>query len=175
MSPSFEPLTAPAGLPDAPDRSDGSGTPESLARIALTPGGSSDGRGVIGRGLLDGAWWPRSRDLHRELPALIRALDPVWGRVTRVAVNPEHWPVIPKKVAVGGRMLHVGWFADEQDPHKLLLLSYRQARWDLLVIPPETPPAMAARLMAAAADPHNVRTASDLVAQENPGRAATAA
>ncbi|NGO69658.1 DUF5994 family protein [Streptomyces boncukensis] len=113
------------------------------ARLALKPDGGS-------RGLLDGAWWPRSRDLLGELPALIDVLDPLWGRITRVAVNPEHWPAVPREVAVRGRVVKVGWFTPELDPHKLLLLSYRIGRWDLLVVPPGSTAASAARLMAAA-------------------------
>lgn len=79
--------------------------------------------------------WPRSRDLPRELPSLMAVLDPLWGRITRVAVNPEHWPVVPRKVQVDGHIVKVGWFTPEIDPHKLLLLSYGVGRWDLLVIP----------------------------------------
>ncbi|MGW7611613.1 DUF5994 family protein [Streptomyces sp. NPDC054766] len=79
-------------------------------------------------------------------------LDPLWGRITHVAVNPEHWPVIPHKVPVRGHVVKVGWFTPEIDPHKLLLLSYGTGRWDLLVIPPETDPEAAARLMAAASE-----------------------
>lgn len=123
-----------------------------------------------GPGPLDGAWWPKSHDLSLELPSLVGALDLIWGRVTRIAVNPEHWPDLPKKVPVGGHVVHVGWFAAEQDPHDLLVLSYRSARWDLLVIPPETPQVMAVRLMAAASDPANRRTASQLIAQADPDR-----
>jgi hypothetical protein len=104
------------------------------------------------RGLLDGAWWPRSRDLLSELPALTEALDPLWGRITRIAVNPTYWPVVPRRVPVGGHIVKVGWFTTEIDPHKLLLLSYGTGRWDLLVIPPETGAESAARLMAAASD-----------------------
>ncbi|MEY9991442.1 hypothetical protein ABIE67_003474 [Streptomyces sp. V4I8] len=115
------------------------------ARLALKTDGTS-------RGLLDGAWWPRSRDLLSELPALTDVLDPLWGRITRIAVNPEHWPVIPRKVPVDGHIVKVGWFTPEIDPHKLLLLSYGTGRWDLLVIPPETGAESAARLMAAASD-----------------------
>ncbi|WP_254585283.1 DUF5994 family protein [Streptomyces sp. AC04842] len=95
--------------------------------------------------LIDGAWWPRSRDLTAELPALIEVLDPLWGRITRVTVNPTFWPYIPRKLPVQGHMVHVGWFEAEQDPHELLLLSYTVGRWDLLVIPPETEPATARR------------------------------
>ncbi|WP_030774910.1 MULTISPECIES: DUF5994 family protein, partial [unclassified Streptomyces] len=81
----------------------------------------------------------------------------------RVTVNPARWPVVPHTVAVDGRTLHVGWFT-EQDPDKLILLSYTVGRWDLLVIPPETEPAAAARLMAAAAIPGSVLSAGVLMA-----------
>ncbi|MGW7367267.1 DUF5994 family protein [Streptomyces sp. NPDC054841] len=135
------------------------------ARLSLTPAGSVPG-------LLDGAWWPRSRDLSRELPALIDVLDACWGRITRVTVNPAHWPVIPRKVPVAGHTVHVGWFKGEQDPNKLILLSYTAGRWDLLVIPPETGAAAAARLMAAAAIPGGLATASALMASEDTSREA---
>ncbi len=80
-------------------------------------------------------------------------------------MNPARWPVVPRTVAVAGRVLHVGWFT-EQDPDKLILLSYTVGRWDLLVIPPETEPAAAARLMVAAAIPGSVLTAGVLMANE---------
>ncbi|MFF7720195.1 DUF5994 family protein [Streptomyces luteogriseus] len=131
------------------------------ARLALkTDDGTSPG-------LLDGAWWPRSRDLLSELPSLTDVLDPLWGRITRIAVNPTHWPVIPRRVPVGGHIVKVGWFTPEIDPHKLLLLSYGTSRWDLLVIPPETGAESAARLMAAASGHDGPPlTASALIAAE---------
>ncbi|MFD7400682.1 DUF5994 family protein, partial [Streptomyces virginiae] len=43
------------------------------ARLSLTPKTALAGQ-------LDGAWWPRSRDLEAELPALAAALDETWGR-----------------------------------------------------------------------------------------------
>ncbi|MFJ5111577.1 DUF5994 family protein [Streptomyces sp. NPDC088551] len=128
------------------------------ARLTLAPG-------AHGTGAFDGVWWPRSRDLARELPALAVAMDLPWGRITNVLVNPTHWAAVPRKVQLPDRMLHVGWFA-EQDPHKLILRSYTTGRWDLLVIPPETSPAMAARLMARAAGPDSVLSASALIATE---------
>ncbi|WP_404958404.1 DUF5994 family protein [Streptomyces sp. 147326] len=132
--------------------------PPVRARLSLTPKTA-----LVG--LLDGAWWPRSRDLEAELPALAAALDEPWERITRVTVNPTRWPVVARSVPVAGRMLHVGRFT-EQDPDKLILLSYTVGRWDLLVIPPETEPAAAARLMAAAAVPGSVLTAGVLMANE---------
>ncbi|MFI6486769.1 DUF5994 family protein [Streptomyces sp. NPDC050564] len=129
------------------------------ARLTLKTDGTS-------RGLLDGAWWPRSRDLLSELPALTDVLDPLWGRITRIAVNPKHWPVIPPKVPVHGHIVKVGWFTPEIDPHKLLLLSYGTGRWDLLIIPPETGAESAARLMAAASDYDGPLTTSALIAAD---------
>jgi Family of unknown function (DUF5994) len=117
-------------------------------------------------GLLDGAWWPRSRDLSAEIPALTDALDRCWRRITRITVNPAFWSVVPRKVAVTGHVVQVGWFTAEQDPHKLLLLSYTVGRLDLLVVPPTTGATAAARLMSAAADPLNLLTASGLIANE---------
>ncbi|MFE2237627.1 DUF5994 family protein [Streptomyces sp. NPDC059442] len=128
------------------------------ARLSLTPKTTK-------AGLLDGAWWPRSRDLAAELPPLVDALDKRLGRITRVLVNPTRWPVVPHKVPVTGHIVHVGWFT-EQDPDKMILLSYTVSRCDLLVIPPETEPAAATRLMAAAATPGGVLTASVLMSDE---------
>ncbi|MFF7309789.1 DUF5994 family protein [Streptomyces sp. NPDC008137] len=124
-------------------------------RLSLAPVGSAPA-------LLDGAWWPRSRDLAAELPALAAVLDPLWGRITRVTVNPTRWPVVPRKVPVAGHVVNVGWFLAEQDPDELLLLSYHVGRWNLLVVPPQTTPDSAAWLMAAASDPHGTLTASRL-------------
>ncbi|MET9438404.1 DUF5994 family protein [Streptomyces sp. NPDC006551] len=132
--------------------------PPLSARLSLTPKTTLTG-------LLDGAWWPSSRDLEAQLPALVDALEDRFGRITRVAVNPTRWPVVPHKVPVTGHTVHVGWFT-EQDPDKVILLSYTVGRCDLLVIPPETEPATAARLMAAAAVPGSVLTAGVLLSDE---------
>ncbi|MEE4544843.1 DUF5994 family protein [Streptomyces sp. V4-01] len=127
-------------------------------RVSLTPAGSAPAR-------IDGAWWPYSRDVAAELPALIGELDVKWDRITHVTVNPAYWPAIPRKVSANGHVVKVGWFKEEQDRHQVMLLSYRTGRWDLLVIPPQTPPATAAWLMAAAADPRRTATGSQLMAE----------
>ncbi|MEV1062773.1 DUF5994 family protein [Streptomyces sp. NPDC050263] len=116
---------------------------------------------------LDGAWWPRSRDLPSELSALADVLDPLWGRITRIAVNPRHWPILPPRILVNGHAVKVGRFTSELDPHAILLLSYTAGSWNLLVIPPETGARSAARLLAAAsADTGAPLTATVLMAAE---------
>ncbi|MGI5392290.1 DUF5994 family protein [Streptomyces sp. CA-251251] len=139
-----------------PTTSEGRPAP-SRPRLALAPAGSMPA-------LLDGAWWPRSRDLHAELPELAAVLDPLWGRITRITVNPAQWPVVPRKVTVAGHVVKVGWFRAEQDPHELPVLSYHVGRWNLVVVPPGTDPVRAAWLMAAASDPRRSDTASRLTA-----------
>jgi hypothetical protein len=157
---------------EADDRSDDRFSSSSLRspslRLSLAPTGPAPA-------LLDGAWWPRSRDLGAELPSLTAVLDPLWGRITRVTVNPTHWRVVPRKVPVAGHVVNVGWFLAEQDPHELLLLSYHMGRWNLLVIPPGTDPASAAWLMAAASDPLGTSTASRLMEEAARLRTVTAA
>nr|WSY55174.1 DUF5994 family protein [Streptomyces sp. NBC_00886] len=140
--------------PAVEDRTSSSASP--LLRLQLAPTGSAPA-------LIDGAWWPRSRDLAAELPALVPVLDPLSGRITHVTVNPTFWPVVPRRVAVRGHVVKVGWFRAEQDPHKLLLFSYSVGRWDLLVIPPGTGAVTAARLMTTATDPSWSLTASGLI------------
>ncbi|MGW7378021.1 DUF5994 family protein [Streptomyces sp. NPDC054794] len=125
-------------------------------RLTLAPAGAPPA-------LIDGAWWPRSRNLTEQLPALAECLEALWGRIARVAVSRTFWPVIPGRVPAHGHMVCVGWSNAGQDPHKLMLLSYTFGRWDLLVIPPETDPATAARLMVMATDPSRNLTASGLM------------
>ena len=132
--------------------------PTPPVRLSLTPKTTLAGQ-------LDGAWWPCSRDLEAELPPLVDALAEPCGRITRAIVNPVRWPVVPHKVPVTGHTVHVGWFT-EQDPDKMILLSYSVGRWDLLVIPPETEPAAAARLMSASTIPGSVLKAEGLLAAD---------
>jgi len=152
-------MTATISLsPTLEDRLSSSSPTSSSLRLSLAPAGAAPA-------LLDGAWWPRSRDLGAELPTLMAVLDPLWGRITRVTVNPTHWPIVPRKVPVAGHVVNVGWFRSEQDPHELLLLSYHVGRWNLLVVPPWTDPVSAAWLMSAASDPLGTSTASRLMEQ----------
>lgn len=134
--------------------------PAVVARIRLKP--RSDHRGMV-----DGAWWPRSRDLSRELPPLIAALEREagWSTIHHVTVNVRMWPEIPKKVRTGSHVVRVGWFDAEQDPNDICLTSIGLGRrWDLLVVPPEVDPGSAVRLMVRAGTPGNTQTASALAA-----------
>ena len=115
-------------------------------------------------GYLDAGWWPRSRDLTRELPAL---LDVVWTAaraVTRVAYNLEFWESAPRKIIVDERVVRLGGY-HHQDP---LLLSATDARntdrIDFLIIPPDAEPEFAERALQLASDIGQLHTPADLLA-----------
>ncbi|MFJ6937585.1 DUF5994 family protein [Streptomyces sp. NPDC101132] len=130
------------------------------ARLALTPTTSLSG-------LLDGAWWPYSDDLAVELPRLVAALRARWGPITRITANPGPWPAASYRVRVDGLGLRIGWFTEQDRDTMILFSSGRLGRCDLLVIPPGTEPASAARLMAAASAPGNLHTSETLMSDES--------
>jgi hypothetical protein len=112
------------------------------ARLTLLPPGT-------GLHLIDGAWWPRSHDLSRELPGLLTALEERWPHITRVTVSRSMWRVRPGTLLVEGHELHINQSESVPHPHSICLLSYGVGRCDLLVIPPGETPAEAQRLMDA--------------------------
>jgi hypothetical protein len=139
--------------------------PSPPVRLALTAT-----RVLPGRPSVDGVWWPRSRDLSRELPALTDALEAGWGHVVRVTVDPTDWPVVPRTVRVTGRRVRVGCFPGGQ-PYELILLSHTAGRCELLVVPPEAPGAAAAWPAPATAAAGDLRAAGVLMARQAAARA----
>ncbi|MFI7006030.1 DUF5994 family protein [Streptomyces sp. NPDC050145] len=99
-------------------------------------------------GSLDGAWWPYSRDLSAELPSLVDAVAERCGPVTLITVGPSRWGRSPREALINGHAVHVERFTG-QHPDLLVLRSYGLGRCDLVVVPPETTAASAARMMAA--------------------------
>lgn len=107
------------------------------------------------RTTLDGAWWPRTRSLTDELPALIQELHRRGVRPTRVAYNPASWDPAPRHLAADGRVIRLGWFRGI-DPQMIDLTGDpKRGRIDLLVVPPETSAAVARRAFTAGTDRAN--------------------
>jgi hypothetical protein len=106
---------------------------------------------MAGTGALDGGWWPRSRDPDAELPGLIAGLESSLGPITRVALNLDAWDSAPRRVAMDGRRVRVGWFR-QMDAHTIGVTRAPQNRISLLVVPPEATTAAAQIAMAMAAD-----------------------
>jgi len=118
---------------------------------------------MTGTGAVDGGWWPRSRDPDAELPGLIAGLDSSLGPITRVALNLDAWDTAPRRVAVDGRRVRVGWFR-HVDPDTIGVTRAGQDRVALLVIPPQATTAAAGSAMATAADGVNSAGPADILA-----------
>ncbi len=117
-----------------------------LVRIRLAP------RGPLPR-RIDGAWWPHTHDLTTELPLLLAVLPRSWGEITIVTVNSAMWSAIPRRIQVGDHVVRLGAAAVQHAPPTICLVSPGHGRWDLLVVPPETPESAAESLMVSAAEP----------------------
>lgn len=110
-------------------------------RLRLKP------RGPV-TGFVDGGWWPRSRDLPAELPALLAVLAVRIGPVESVSYNLDAWGPTPRRITLDGRVVRLAGYRSQR-PATIDVLSAGH-RVTLLVVPPETPPDAAhGTLMAA--------------------------
>jgi hypothetical protein len=100
-------------------------------------------------GVVDGGWWPGSRNATVELPALVSSLTERLGVIVRLSVDARDWDEIPRRITVGGHVVRVGHFADVD--HKIILTRGQQDHVFLLVVPPEAPTAAAKSALALAA------------------------
>ncbi|KOG36569.1 MULTISPECIES: DUF5994 family protein [Streptomyces] len=117
-------------------------------------------------GVLDGAWWPRSRDVATELPALVRALTAHLGPVTRVGLDTDAWEEVPTRVVVDDRVVHLDSFPVGDDT--VLITRGDTDHFALLVVPPDTTPDAARAAMARAVDAGNVTQAAEILVAPHP-------
>jgi uncharacterized protein DUF5994 len=104
-----------------------------------------------GRGRLDGGWWPRSRDARAQLPALVAGLNARSGVVLRLAVDVLAWDEIPRRIAVDGHVVRVGWFTDTH--HVIVVTLGHREHLLLLVVPPLAPQKAARAALALSVQP----------------------
>lgn len=127
--------------------------PPPVCRLAIAP---DDGTARH----LDGAWWPHSADLAAELPELLPALPSDWPRISHATANGAMWSALPAHTLVDGHVVKLRRIPDRPGPPTVCLVSTGQGRWDLLVVPPETPEAEAVGILAAVAEGGNARPRS---------------
>lgn len=125
--------TAPAGAP-------ATSTPP---RLQLDPSGPAEP-------YLDGAWWPRSTELTAELPALLTALSANLGPIALIGYRRDAWNPAPGHLDWAGHPVNLQGFVSPGPP-TLVVVDDRGRRVSVRVVPPETDPATAAEVMAAAA------------------------
>ncbi|MFE9749026.1 DUF5994 family protein [Saccharothrix saharensis] len=129
--------------------------PAHLRRLQLRPNASPAGH-------VDGAWWPRSRDLVTELPALLAVLAVRLGHVMRVSYNLSEWSTAPRRVTADSGQVRLEGF-NWRPAHTVDLVAADRHRLTLLVVPSDTDPVAAHHTIALAADPDNIQTVHDLL------------
>jgi hypothetical protein len=125
-------------------------------RLSLKPQAPTTGH-------VDGGWWPRSRDLATELPALAAALDVRLGPVHRVAFAMTSWRPAPRRVEVDGRRVRLDGF-HFQDKDIVYVRGLDGRRVSLLVIPPEASEAAGHDAVMAAGRRDNVDSPTTILA-----------
>lgn len=113
-------------------------------------------------GHVDGAWWPRSRDLAEELPELLRVLGVRLGHIHRVVYRAQEWAVAPAQALIDGKrvLLDKSYY---QPPDTIRLEGGHGKRHTLFVVPPWGFPHFAHDAMMTAASPNNATTVADLL------------
>ena len=119
------------------------------------------------RGPVDGAWWPRSRDLQAEACDLVDHFPQLVGRIERLHFSRPDWDVVdgaPSQHRVRAARGPVKTSSSAYDDTHLVVVKLSSGnRMRLLVLPSDTDADVAARAMAQAVDPTNTQAPRTLL------------
>lgn len=115
-----------------------------------------------GSGMLDGAWWPRTREIDREVAELVDQFPPAAGRIGRVLFSRPDWSTHPHHIRAARGFVKTGSFPSD-DTHVVLLKLATGSQLKVLVVPPDTTDPDARGLMAAAVAQDNRRSGPELL------------
>lgn len=119
-------------------------------------------------GVLDGAWWPRSRDIVAELPALLSAVTEHLGPVSRVGLDTAAWQGLPTRIVVDDRVVHIDSFPVGDGT--VMITRGGQDLFSLMVVPPNTTPEAAQAAMARAVRADNITAAEQILIDTTSGQ-----
>lgn len=103
-------------------------------------------------GRLDGAWWPRTSAMVRELPDLVEALHPALGEIIDIRLNWSAGSATPVLSTIGTPLAaRPGSTAPR---HRLMVISGQTVTATLLVVPPMTAAALALMVLRHASARH---------------------
>lgn len=100
---------------------------------------------------IDGAWWPHTASIARELPDLIDALRERLGQVVDIGLNWSPLEGVPDLDLLNRRGV-AATPGRESRRFRVMVLTTDQSRANLLVVPSRTSTALAVMLMRQAAD-----------------------
>jgi hypothetical protein len=99
---------------------------------------------------VDGAWWPRSRNVEAEVTQLVIGAQAELGQIDRVLLNVTEWPDHPRKLEANGQVIRLGFFSSAA--HLATLVRRNGDDVVLLLVPPTASDADAAAAIARAVD-----------------------
>jgi hypothetical protein len=100
---------------------------------------------------VNGAWWPYTPSMARELPLLIEALHEPLGEVVDIAVNWSSLQRVPDldQLSRSGAVPLPG---QETRHHRVMTITGTRAKANLLIVPSDTTKSLAVMLLRRAAD-----------------------
>ena len=113
-------------------------------------------------GSVQGAWWPRTDQLHTELPLLLAALWRRVGAVDKVIYDEMIWAPASLRMEFRGRSLILEG-SDTASTNILTVVGEGFGSLVLLVVPPYTNPTRAYAAVMTASSPDDVSTPDDLL------------
>ena len=116
-------------------------------RLALAPQLGSD---------IDGAWWPHTGVVARELPELIEVLHKPLGEIVDICIN---WSASEAAVDLSSMVSVARW--QRRRSFRLMMVAGHQVSAKLLVVPHETPQALGIMVMRCAAARHHAASQRD--------------
>jgi Family of unknown function (DUF5994) len=116
----------------------------------------------IGLGALDGAWWPRSRNLETELADLVDNFPATSRRIVHAVYSAPDWRPAHRRIKTKQGVMKVGSFPND-DSHRIMLSMSSREILHLMVIPPHSSPALALSVMVTAASPGNRDSAATIL------------
>lgn len=131
-----------------------------VLRLRLSPS--------IGRGALDGAWWPYSRDLATEAVHLADHFPAGFARIFRIVYSTPDWEPSPRRVKAAAGFVNLGSFPRD-DTHLVMLRSVATGGQPvpdlLLVVPPDIENRAAQHAMRLACMPSNLKSAAAILTE----------
>jgi hypothetical protein len=115
------------------------------------------------RGIVDGAWWPRSTDPAAEFPALVMALSSWVGPARHMAYHPDDWGPAASALIVENWAVHLEGSQAVQ-PNTVVATGPNLKQIRLLVVPPNTPGGMARAVLRSASRSDTVTTVEEILA-----------
>lgn len=118
------------------------------------------------------AWWPQSRDPQVEAADLVDHLPDRIGRVERLLFSRPDWDAVSgapsmRRIHAARGAVKVGYFPSD-DTHVMIVKMHSGQRLRLLVVPSDTEPGLASRVMQPVADDRHTESPSTLLELSGP-------